>query len=131
VPSRPCSDLPVVVVDDDASFRIGLAAILADDGHTVAEYGDPADVPADVLARARLVVTDYQMADIDGLSFADAIHAAAPRTAIVLATAYWSVEIEAEIAARDYVCLCRKPLDYDVLHELLHRLAAETESAGA
>ena len=50
----------------------------------------------------------------------------APRTAIVLATAYWSVEIEAEIAARDYVRLCRKPLDYDELHDLVHGVAEET-----
>lgn len=115
------------MVDDDASFRLGLAANLADDGHTVAEFSDPADAPRAVLEQARIVVTDYQMADIDGLTFADSVHASAPRTVIVLATAYWSVEIEAEIAARAYVSLCRKPLDYDELHQLLHRLAEEAD----
>lgn len=115
------------MVDDDTSFRLGLAANLADDGHAVDEFSDPSDVPRDVLERARVVVTDYQMADIDGLTFADAVHATAPCTAIVLATAYWSVEVEAEIAARAYVSLCRKPLDYDALHELLHRLAEEAD----
>ena len=122
MPPQPCNALPVVVVDDDASFRIGLAANLEDDGHPVSAYGDPGEVPPDVLAAARVVVTDYQMADVDGLAFADAIHATAPRTGIVLATAYWSVEIEAEIVVREYVCLCRKPLDYEELHALVHRL---------
>lgn len=126
MPPLRCSELDVVVVDDDESFRVGLATNLADDGHAVTAYADPADVPPDAIAAARVVVTDYQMADVDGLAFADAIHAKAPGTAIVLATAYWSVEIEAEIAARDYVRLCRKPLDYDELHDLVHGLVEET-----
>lgn len=121
----PCNALPIVVVDDDVSFRLGLAANLEDDGHLVTEYEDPRDVPPDVLARARVVVTDYQMEDLDGLAFADAVHATSAGTVIVLATAYWTVEIEAAIAARDYVELCRKPLDYDELHALLHRRAHE------
>jgi DNA-binding NtrC family response regulator len=122
---RSCSELPVVVVDDDASFRLGLAANLEDDGHPVTEWDDPRAVPAEVLGAACIVVTDYQMAELDGLSFADAIHAAAPRTVIVLATAYWTVEVETAIAVRDWVELCRKPLDYDELHALVHRRAEE------
>lgn len=122
---RPCSEVPVVVVDDDASFRLGLAANLEDDGHAVAEYDDPREVPAAVLERARVLVTDFQMAELDGLTFADQVHAASPATVIVLATAYWTAELEAAIAARDYVELCRKPLDYDELHALVHRRVEE------
>lgn len=113
----------VVVVDDDASFRIGLAANLEDDGHPVAHHADPSEVAAGDLTTARVVVTDYQMAAIDGLTFADGVHAVHPETRIVLATAYWTVEIETEVAARDFVELCRKPLDYEELHALVHRLA--------
>lgn len=112
------------MVDDDTSFRLGLAANLQDDGHPVSEYSDPREVPEDAIRRARVVVTDYQMAEVDGLKFADAVHATTPDAVIVLATAYWTVELEAEIAARDFVELCRKPLDYDELHELVHRRAA-------
>jgi DNA-binding NtrC family response regulator len=120
----PCNDITIVVVDDDIAFRSGLAANLADDGHVVAEYGDPQDVPVDVLGAARVVVTDYQMAAIDGLTFADRVHALRPETAIVLATAYWTIEIEAAVAERNFVRLCRKPVDYEELHTLVHEITA-------
>ncbi len=122
--ARPCSAITVVVVDDDLSFRTGLAANLADDGHTVRDYGDPQEVPAEVLRAADVVLTDYQMAAIDGLTFADGVHALRPEAAIVLTTAYWTVEIEAAVAGRDFLRLCRKPVDYDDLHTLLHDLVA-------
>jgi two-component system response regulator AtoC len=123
--SRPCSGITVVVVDDDASFRSGVAANLDDDGHVVHEYEDPREVPADSLETADVVVSDYQMAEVDGITFADDVHARRPDLSVVLATAYWTVEIEAEVAARrGFVRLCRKPVDYDELHLLVHELAA-------
>ena len=39
---RPCNAITVVVVDDDTSFRSGLAANLEDDGHVVASVRRPA-----------------------------------------------------------------------------------------
>ena len=121
--SPPCEAVAIVVVDDDTSFRQGLATNLADDGHVVHEFADPSEVPPEALAAAAVVVTDYQMGAIDGLSFADSVHDRHPGSVIVLATAYWTVEMEAEVAARAFVSLCRKPLDYDELHAHLHRLA--------
>lgn len=124
--SRPCNAITVVVVDDDASFRSGVAANLEDDGHVVLAYEDPRDVPPPSVAAANLVVSDYQMAAVDGITFADGIHAERPDINVVLATAYWTVEMEAEVAVRRaYVRLCRKPVDYDELHVLVHELAAE------
>lgn len=112
------------MVDDDTSFRSGVAANLEDDGHLVHQYEHPRDVPSSALDAAHLVVSDYQMADIDGITFADAVHARQPDIQMVLATAYWTVEIEAEIAARgSFLRLCRKPLDYDELHLVVHALA--------
>jgi len=121
--SPPCNAITIVIVDDDTSFRSGLAANLEDDGHVVGQYDDPKAVPPDLLQRALVVVvTDYQMAETDGLTFADNVHAVWSQAAIVLATAYWTVEIEAAVAARSFVALCRKPVDYDDLHELMHRM---------
>jgi DNA-binding NtrC family response regulator len=89
----------------------------------VSQYADPQEVPADVLREAHVVLTDYQMAASDGLTFADSVHAICPGAAIVLTTAYWTVEIEAAVAVRGFVQLCRKPVDYEELHALVHPLA--------
>ncbi len=120
----PCNAITVVVVDDDDSFRSGVAANLEDDGHVVHQYEDPRDVPANDLDAAHLVVSDYQMADVDGITFADGVHARRPELKVVLATAYWTVDMEMDVAARPFLRLCRKPVDYDELHQLVHELAA-------
>jgi DNA-binding NtrC family response regulator len=120
--AQPCDTIRVLVVDDDVAFRTGLAENLIDDGHVVNECGDPSEVPADLIRRAHVVLTDYQMASIDGLKFADAVHDIRPDTTVVLTTAYWTVEIETAVAVRPFVQLCRKPVDYDELHELVHQL---------
>jgi DNA-binding NtrC family response regulator len=123
--SQPCSAITVVVVDNDDSFRSGVAANLEDDGHVVLQYEDPRDVPATSLDAAHMVVTDYQMADVDGITFADTVHKQRPDLSIVLVTAYWTVDVEAEVVARQaFLRLCRKSLDYDELHDLVHMLAS-------
>jgi DNA-binding NtrC family response regulator len=125
VPSRPCSAITVVVVDDDASFRSGVAANLEDDGHVVHQYQDPREVAPSSLDAAQIVVSDYQMGAVDGITFADEVHARRPEVHVVLATAYWTVEMEAEVAARPFIRLCRKPVDYDDLHAVTHELATQ------
>src|SRR5205085_3060587 len=118
----PCNAV-VVVVDDDDAFRTGLAANFEDDGHRVYQYEDPRAVLPAALDHADVVVTDYQMAAIDGLTFADGVHARRPDLRVVLATAYWTVEMEAQVAARSsFLRLCRKPMDYADLHLLVHEL---------
>jgi DNA-binding NtrC family response regulator len=121
--SRPCNTITVVVVDDDDSFRSGVAANLEDDGHRVHQYEDPRDVPASALDEANVVISDYEMAEVDGVSFADRVRAQRADVNVVLATAYWTAEMEAEVAARPFLRLCRKPVDYDELHALAHELA--------
>jgi FixJ family two-component response regulator len=119
----PCSAIVVVLVDDDAGFRSGVAALLRDDGHEVHEYGDPHDVAADGLEAAHFLATDHHVADLDGVTFADRVHQCLPALPIMLVTAYWTVEVEAAVAARPFLHLCRKPVDYDGLHDRIHALA--------
>ena len=118
-----CSDIVVALVDDDASFRSGVAALLRDDGHEVHEYGDPRDVAPGDLDAFCVLATDYHMADVDGVTFADRVHRSAPQLPIMLVTAYWTVEVEAAVAARPFLHLCRKPVDYEGLHDRIHALA--------
>lgn len=110
----------VLLVDDDIDFRQGLAGALRDDGFDVWECAGPHELPSpDVLARARLLITDYQMPGRNGLDLADDYHAVHPSVPIVLVTAHRSPLLEAEVAARPYLRLLSKPFDYSELENSL------------
>lgn len=118
-----CGDIIVLVVDDEASFRSGVAANLADDGHVVHEHAAPAEVASDRLHEVDVIVTHFHMAEADGIAFADAVHDLRPGIPVLLVTAYWTVEVEAAAAVRPYVHLYRRPIDYDDLHARIHAVA--------
>ena len=120
---KPCSTIAIVVVDDDASFRSGLAENLGDDGHVVHAFADPPDAPALASLGASLIITDYRMTAIDGIAFADGVNAILPHVPILLVTAYWAPEVDLGVAERAYLRLYRKPVGYDELHALIHELA--------
>jgi DNA-binding NtrC family response regulator len=125
IASRPCGDLRILLLDDEEAFRVALAETLRDDGHAVEAYGRPSEVPPAAIARADLMITDYRMGlcELDGLSFADAVHAGRADLPILLLTAHDSAVLERRVAARDgFVHLRQKPIDYDVVHALVHRL---------
>jgi DNA-binding NtrC family response regulator len=108
------------LLDDDDDFRAALAANLEDDGYVVQQFARPADVPPlGSLGRPSMLIVDYQMSGEDGLSFADRFHAAHPDVPILMVTAYWNQFVDAEVAARGFIALRRKPIDYDELARLL------------
>lgn len=115
----------ILVVDDDQEFRSGLAENLRDDGHEVREFGTLREIPPfNALASVQAVISDYQLPNEEnGLAFADAFHASHPEVPVVLITAYWSQYLATEAERRRYLHLCRKPVDYEELHELLHRVS--------
>ncbi|MFQ5668152.1 MAG: response regulator [Candidatus Binatia bacterium] len=114
-------------MDDDDNFRAALAASLRDDGHQVRECNSPRALPPQaLLGEVSALVTDYDMPDTDGLTFADGFHAAHPRVPIVLATALSSGILRAQAAARDFLRLHDKLKGYEALHVLLHQLAGRS-----
>jgi len=123
--------LVVLLIDNDADFRNGLAENLRDDGHQVREYETPAAIPTldDMNDVHAVVVADYNCRH-EGLVFADRFHAAYPTVPIVLVTAYWSESVEAEAAQRDFLCVRSKPLDYDELHDHLQTGHRARSAAG-
>jgi DNA-binding NtrC family response regulator len=118
-----CQDIVVVLVDDDATYRDGVATNLADDGHVVHQCASPVEVTSAQLDAAHVVVTDFHMADVNGITFADELHRARATLAILLVTAYWTVEVETAAVLRPYLELERKPVDYEALHARIHALA--------
>ena len=110
----------VVLLDHDDDFRSALAANLTDDGYMVQHFARPADVPPlTSFEGLTVLILDFEMDGEDGLSFADRFHATHPHVPVVMVTAYWSSFLDAEVAARNFITLCRKPVDYEELARLI------------
>jgi DNA-binding NtrC family response regulator len=120
---KGCSAIPILLVDDEDSFRTSFAETLRDDGHEVLDYGSPAAVPPfEGLRQVALLVTDYEMPGTTGIQLADAFHARHPSRPVLLVTAYRTQALDAQIGDRSYVRLFHKPVDYDAIHALIHEL---------
>jgi DNA-binding NtrC family response regulator len=110
------------LLDDDESFRNALAENLRDDGYDVIECATAHEVPPlTALGEVRVVVTDYDMPGTNGLTFADTFHAVYPNVPIIMVTGVYTKSLETQAAARGFVCLLRKPIQYDQLHALLYQ----------
>ncbi|MFI5395263.1 MAG: hypothetical protein ACHQ9S_06985 [Candidatus Binatia bacterium] len=118
-----CKAIRVLIVDADECFRNGLAENLRDDGHEACEYATVSEVPPlAALGEISAAVLDFSVASADRLALADALHRTHPTAAIIIMTAYCSDGEEAEAATRPFLHVQSRPLDYGVLHDLMHRL---------
>lgn len=119
--------LLIVIVDDDHLFADGLAEHLRDDGHEARVFSAPSTLPPlPDLQGVSLLVTDYQMPGEDGLRLAERFNAAHPDVPIVITTAFLSEHLEGEAAARGFVHLVPKPLNYGSFRNLVQRILSET-----
>ena len=112
----------IVLLDDDESFRNALAENLRDDGYQVVEYATAHEVPPlTALREVTVVVTDYDMPGTNGLTFADTFHAVYPSVPIIIVTGVCTKSLETQAAARGFVSVLRKPIQYDQLQDLLYQ----------
>ena len=109
-------DIRVLVVDDEQSMRDLLAIMLRQAGYQVSVVdGGEAAIESLKTESFDLVVTDLRMRTIDGLSVLKAAKEHAPRTVVLVVTAYASTETAVEamkLGAYDYVT---KPFKLDEL----------------
>jgi len=116
----------VLLVDPDECFRNGLAENLRDDGHTVFECAAASEVPpVGSMGGITTAVLDFSPGNSDGLALADAIHQACPTAAIILITPCWSEGNDVAPSTRPFLHVQSRPLDYTVLHDLIHRLGPD------
>jgi two-component system, NtrC family, nitrogen regulation response regulator GlnG len=129
----------VFVVDDDEGTRWVLQRALEREGLPVVATGDPSDLFAAIESPGvDLVLLDLRLGQQSGLDVLAAIRERAPATAVVIITAYSTMEtaIEAmKMGAFDYLV---KPLDLDDVTAVVRRalrsggrVAPEPDSAGA
>jgi DNA-binding response OmpR family regulator len=106
----------VLVVDDEANLRQTLARILHQMGCEVTTAADGAEALRRLeIATCDLVYLDIRLPDLDGLQVLRQIHDRYPQIAVVLLTAYASIQSAVEavrLGATDYLI---KPIDPDVL----------------
>ena len=112
----------VLVVDDDAFARSGIARLLAGEGHAVETAPDGAT--ALKLAAARppdIVVTDLKMPGMDGIALLQKLHEQDPDLPVIVATAaadLASAVLAMRAGAEDCVA---KPIDFDALTLIIER----------
>ncbi len=109
---------PLLVVDDDTDLREALEEVLRDAGHAVLGAGNGREA-LEVLARARplpgLVLLDMMMPVLDGLGFAQEMHAVPEWKGIpvvIFSASAGNANVAREVGACAYL---RKPVDVEVL----------------
>jgi len=132
VPLAGAKTLPrqVLVVDDDPGMRTALEVSFLRHGWRVETAGGAADA----IAKFRrghhpLIVTDIRMPDGDGFGVMRDARALAPRTAVILLTAFGSVP-DAVTAMRNGACdYLVKPVAFEQLELAAQQILARTQAA--
>jgi DNA-binding NtrC family response regulator len=118
---RPVAEpFRILVVDDEPTQLELVGGFLRRQGFEVAEAASGRAAVARFKQEPfDLVLTDQRMPDLSGLDVLEAVRAASPDTAVVIMTAYGTIETAVsavKAGAADYLA---KPLNLD---ELLHRI---------
>jgi NtrC-family two-component system response regulator AlgB len=122
----------ILIVDDEKNIRERLASFFSSCGHQVRST-DSGQGALEVLARGDpidVVLTDYRMAELNGLELLTQIKRGRPATAVILMTAYATVEnavAAMKAGAHDYL---PKPFSLDQIQHVVER-ALELQSLRA
>lgn len=122
----------IIVIDDEETQRHLLAGFLQKQGHEVRQAGSGKEALSLIAEEgAELAITDMRMPEMDGLALLNEIKQNHPDTAVIVITAYASVESAVKAmqsGAADYLI---KPINLEQLSiviekiEKIQRLASE------
>jgi DNA-binding NtrC family response regulator len=123
---KKCSEITILVVDDDAGFRNGLSSVLTDDGHEVLSYAGLAEIPFNgSVPPPHVLISDYEMSRENGFFFIDRFHERHLEVPVILVTAHQTNDVAAEAAKRGFLEVVWKPFEYNQIHAIVHHLAGE------
>jgi DNA-binding NtrC family response regulator len=119
----------VLIVDDDDGMRAALESSFLRRGWRVNTAAGTVEAIAKFQeAHVPLVVTDVRMPDGDGFSVMRHVRECAPRTAVILLTAYGSIP-GAVTAMKDGACdYLVKPVSFEQLEQTAQRVLARTHA---
>jgi DNA-binding NtrC family response regulator len=132
-PESPDTEERILVVDDDPSMRTALMESVRRLGYVAQGAVDGADALERVgRFRPWLVLTDLKMPRMTGLELIKEMKTRAPQAAIVLMTAYGTVETAVEAIKQGASEYLLKPFSMDLLERVIANLkeGRETESGG-
>lgn len=121
----------ILIVDDDETDRVGLAAILQQAGHTVLTAADGDEALETFLAqRIHLVVTDMVMPGRDGLGLISALREVDPRAEIIAISGKSRGQLEASkvFGARKVL---EKPIERQDLLAAVEEVVGSPQGDGA
>jgi two-component system response regulator GlrR len=123
---KPC----ILLVDDDASLRELITLRLQANGFKV-EAVDSGEAALSQLALARpdAVLTDMQMAGMDGMALFRAIHARDPALPVIVLTAHGTIPDAVAATQQGLFGYLTKPYDAPTLIDLLKRATRLTGSS--
>jgi two-component system response regulator HydG len=118
--------LSFLVVDDDEAHRVTLQRHIASMGHrvTAASSGEDA-LNRFAAASPDIVLSDIKMPGLDGFDLLRRLKASSPSTDVILLTGYASMQAAIEAIRHGAFDFLLKPLDLDVIDEVLGRCIAE------
>jgi DNA-binding NtrC family response regulator len=110
----------ILVVDDELLIRDTLAEYLTQEGCAVTTCGNAEDALARAAeTRFDVALCDVQLPDLDGLQLLERMQRLSPETAVLLITAYATVENAVEAFQRGASDYLMKPI---LLHEVLIKI---------
>jgi len=118
----------IVVVDDEASQRETLAGILSDWGHEVHEAAD-GEAAIDLIGKryVDLILTDLRMPGVPGDELLARSKELMPDAAVVVMTAYGTVDVAVAAMKAGAADFLTKPIDLDQLEIVVRRALATRE----
>lgn len=118
----------ILIVDDEINMRRVLAANLALDRHTIIEASGVAEASSQLTTdRFDAVITDQKMRDGEGLDVLARAKEVDPALAVVLLTAFASVELAVESMRQGAFDFITKPFQPDVVRATARRACEHTQ----
>lgn len=113
----------ILLVEDDLLFRRSLKKMLNEYGVDVVEASDGAEgVEKCVSENLNIIVTDYMLPDMDGISMVNSLKRNNSKIKAILITAFDEEEIEKRARASGFIDFMNKPVDIVKLELLINRL---------
>lgn len=112
----------ILVVDDEERMCQSMQALLSQEGYDVAAVLDGRDA----IKRAQrepfdIVITDLRMSPLDGIKVLEGIKKVAPRTLIIILTAYATLNSAIEAIGKGAYDYLMKPVEYPDLKKTVER----------